>query len=110
MQRTIHQGRRPFKCDQPACTASFVQRFDLETHRSSVHDKRKDHRCEQCGRSFSQRSNLLTHVRITHDDCLTCADCDQQFKTRANLNQHLAVHSPVATETVTTDTSAHSDE
>lgn len=64
--RTIHQGRRPFKCGVTSCTASFVQRFDLETHRSSVHDKRKDYTCAECGRGFSQRSNLQTHVKLTH--------------------------------------------
>lgn len=65
-ERTIHEGRRPFKCGVTGCAASFVQRFDLQTHAASVHDKRKDFVCGVCSRGFSQRSNLLTHLRAAH--------------------------------------------
>lgn len=65
--RTIHEGKRPFKCTVPGCKASFVQRFDLQTHQTSVHAKRKDFKCPHCARAFSQRSNLLTHLRCTHN-------------------------------------------
>lgn len=51
-----------------------MQRFDLETHHSSVHDKRKDYKCDQCSKRFSQRSNLQTHVRAAHGE-LVCK-CD----------------------------------
>lgn len=65
-ERTIHEGRRPFKCNVAGCSASFVQRFDLQTHAASVHHKRKDFVCSVCSRAFSQRSNLLTHLRSSH--------------------------------------------
>lgn len=66
-KRTIHEGKRPFKCNVSGCNASFVQRFDLQTHAASVHDKRKDFCCRVCSRAFSQRSNLLTHLRAAHE-------------------------------------------
>lgn len=66
-KRTIHEGRRPFKCNAAGCNASFVQRFDLQTHGASVHQKRKDFSCRVCLRAFSQRSNLLTHLRSAHE-------------------------------------------
>lgn len=86
-----------------------MQRFDLETHRSSVHDKRKDHRCDHCNRSFSQRSNLLTHVRITHQaigvELLPCPECPKTFKTKSNLKQHMPMHDLPHSETSTMDSS-----
>lgn len=67
-KRTIHEGKRPFKCTATGCKATFVQRFDLQTHAASVHDKRKDFACGLCERQFAQRSNLLTHLRGAHQD------------------------------------------
>lgn len=112
-ERTIHEGRRPFKCNVTGCSASFVQRFDLQTHAASVHHKRKDFVCSVCTRAFSQRSNLLTHLRSSHASVIPDpeAEADRVVSTSniPSVNQRLPRHCRVEPKPQSASTSVSTE-
>ncbi|GBP80890.1 Zinc finger and SCAN domain-containing protein 10 [Eumeta japonica] len=52
-------------------------------------------RCGQCGRRYSNASNLRQHVRLIHEaQPVVCGTCGRSFKTPLYLRRHtLAQHS-----------------
>ena len=41
-----------------SCGKSFSQAGHLKKHNHTVHEGQKDHKCESCGKSFSQAGHL----------------------------------------------------
>ena len=39
----------------------------LKIHNNSVHNGQKDHKCDACGRSFSEAGNLKKHINAVHN-------------------------------------------
>lgn len=52
------------------------------------------HVCDQCGRSYTNQSNLLKHKRIKHPSMslplFKCIACDKGYNTEAWLERHIA--------------------
>lgn len=51
--------------------------------------------CEECGRSFIQKSDLGRHELIhksSFDHICTWSGCDKRFKTKKNMRNHLKLH------------------
>ena len=52
-----------------------------------------DHKCQQCGKTFSSNKNLKEHVKRIHQGGLfKCPQCDAKFNVKANLTRHLKTH------------------
>ncbi|PXF43934.1 PR domain zinc finger protein 16 [Gracilariopsis chorda] len=54
------KGDRPFLCD--LCPSAFESSASRNTHRDSVHNKKRDHECAVCHRKFGERSNKTKHL------------------------------------------------
>ncbi len=52
------------------------------------------YKCETCGASFSNREELMEHVKI-HSAAASqykCPTCGKTFKTQAELMEHSKIH------------------
>ncbi|KAI9794355.1 MAG: hypothetical protein M1816_005424 [Peltula sp. TS41687] len=63
-------------CLEENCDKKFVRKTDLTRHHQSVHQKRRDFRCELCGHLFARKDTLRRH---TEDGCTRRFDITSQI-------------------------------
>ena len=57
-----HAGQHKYECTEPKCGKLYSSLWDTKTHIKTKH-KGHDIKCENCGKNFSKRGNMLTHMR-----------------------------------------------
>ncbi|XP_075422765.1 uncharacterized protein LOC142463838 [Ascaphus truei] len=61
-----------------------------------IHTEKKSYMCSECGKSFIQKSNLVTHQRIhTGVRPYSCSECEKSFSCKATLVRHQIIHTGV---------------
>ena len=60
--QSIHNGERPFECDQYDRMISLIVTF---VNHQRIYSGEMPYKCNQCDGRFSQRSSLVSHQR-TH--------------------------------------------
>ena len=72
-----------------------LKRLDLADwikHIRVVHEKIKDHKCEDCRRAFSSKRLLTYHTIKYHDyggKMLNCIECPYETAVKDALNMHI---------------------
>ena len=72
--------------------------LDLGTHIKTVHEGVKNHKCDACGKSFSEAGTLKKHLRATHEGVKNhkCDTCGKAFSRAGHLKTHInSVHKGV---------------
>ena len=95
---TVHEGKKPFKCDLCKTNQGFRYPSGLKSHLREVHGSPREKKllpCEICKKGFTSQQALRIHVSAVHEGkkpfkCDTCGTC---FPYKCDLKSHVeAVH------------------
>ena len=56
----------------------------------SVHDDKKEHKCEKCDKAFSAKGDLNKHMEGVHEKKYKCDICSKCLTTNDMLKRHKA--------------------
>ena len=71
----------------PHCGKSFKEKFNLNKHVRSVHEKRR-YTCRECDAIFNRNDKLVEHVSGVHQRRFHCDECYAYFRVHRNLLEH----------------------
>ena len=89
LSRDHSDGNYRFVCDY--CGKGFFHKSEFSIHRDSVHLKRKDYACNKCQeRAFTSVGHLNAHLAICGKEAKEqCGICGKMYSTKETLFTHI---------------------
>lgn len=83
-------GRSKFACDYPNCGKSFTRRFNLQTH-MKIHnpERERQHKCSLCSKTFYKEYDLQRHLTTHHDPSKYECVCGRKYTRTDALRRHM---------------------
>lgn len=102
----VHMSENPVKCGdsgkdplpsvglrQHQTTHSMRNSHRRTACREGSHIGERQHKCDECGKAFSQKNRLAEHQRVhTGERPYECCECGKSFSQSSSLIQHQKVH------------------
>lgn len=88
--RTVHGRERKFHCTFPLCDRRFSHSHHLKTHMNR-HKGIRPFQCEQCVKSFFDKTTLREHIKSVHLNlkAYACRICSRTFNRSGNMRAHM---------------------
>ena len=70
---------------------SFKTSNHLKKHIKTIHEGRKDFKCDSCGKSFTAAGSLKIHINTIHEGHkdFKCDSCGKSFTIASYLDKHI---------------------
>ena len=96
-EKYVHE-RLLFSCN--LCDYKAARNIQVIHHKLSVHEGRKDFKCEICNHSTVSKYNLKAHMKQIHENIkYECSMCESQYTSKTALSNHIAkVHTKTCKE------------
>ncbi|XP_073538211.1 gastrula zinc finger protein XlCGF66.1-like [Phyllobates terribilis] len=92
-KKADHQ--RAHKVEKPfscrKCGKSFTDKSNLVKHEKH-HKEAKQFSCSYCGKCFTKKSHVVRHQRIHTGETFSCLECGKCFNEKSNLVRHQRSH------------------
>lgn len=88
---TAHAGNRPYPCR--ICNKSYLLSHHLTRHmRSHKEHQQSQHKCIECGQTFTKRDDLIYHSATHATENLVCPLCKDTFENGDDVAEHIRLH------------------
>lgn len=85
-KQTVHVAQRSFSCNH--CSKAFKSLNNLHTH-EVVHDE-KSYLCRFCDKTFARLQDVRIHEKIHFGQKdFSCSECNKSFSQQSNLLSHI---------------------
>ena len=89
-QRRLNKTTKRIGYECSICHTVVHTHLDCIFHRAS-HFSRNTHQCSMCGRGFTEKCNMVRHIRLVHqgERSYPCSLCGRRFSTKQHMQEHM---------------------
>lgn len=92
---TTHSKEKPYKCEE--CGKTFGRK-DVMTAHLRMHFPTQEMTCDLCGRVFHDKGYLRQHMAVHLPKQHKCEECGKEYASKPNLLKHISTHALDCTE------------